>query len=842
MIKHSINRIFIETNALPYSPLVWDGKDFKLLEEEHYNLLNLKSELQQTIKNLTEDLRLLKIVHSEAEDVYEQAIAAVKKQEEFIEQIGELQDYLYPILQTLINLATRTSKCLTEMQKASAKLADAESSANTIYEGRLITAIGKNAKIELNDNQYILGAKNKTGLLKAANEITSIQYHEALNLYEIGGGNATNSDSVVAGIGLKATPAANKSSSTISVTEFFATSSMGVQNSYNNGIFTFSLQSNLIQAKNDGIVVTRDSIGNFFIDLATPIITAANKTVNFGNGILQNGRTISVDASKLPSVYSASPGVIITKIGTSPDVYKIDFDPSLETLNPTTFSKVKVEAGQNLEVEEISENRYVVRVNKNSTSVDPLLKADAEIRIQHLEEKALDFKTRSQAQISPQDISKGFHSAYHNPLIRLFSFLVGDYEASGLYGTRVAKESKKIEVFGSKGKILSLKTDIVPAILPHTFGPDSAMGSEIEVDLFLLLENRLKELLNDPQFKIEDREKNTYYTLVEVDTTNVTSYFAEQSEFANFSYNTGASLQLLLNYCGDNTILDMLNLTACMTLPQLSNYYSTRFPEMPLQLTLGDIDFVIGYPRFGQQNDKQLVFPANLVPEEKITLVKLDYELDSNDNFVYTIKVLDKYTNQSFNSKWLKKRGKNYNVDRDYMQEVEGGTNPGYIRLFSRLVAGWGYSDIDANRIIYAIGLDSACIAKNCSSIIHDGIIMERLILNDALSDPNQTTHYGFRTKISENSVDYLNGKVRVTITNAFHGLDPTQATINNVLKEVQLRAKFKILPSSASYVDDIMGECWTIDGDVIDSVYEPCNSINSQGYPLPFTNPESNF
>ena len=840
MIKHSINRIFIETNALPYSPLVWDGKDFKLLEEEQYNLLNLKSELQQTIQNLTEDLRLLKLLHSEAEDVYEQAIAAVKKQEQFIEQLGEMQDYLYPILQTLINFATRTSKCLTEMQKASAKLADAESSANTIYEGRLITAIGKNAKIELNDNQYILGAKNKTGLLRAANEITSIQYNEALNYYEIGGGSATNSDSVVAGLGLKATPAADKTASTISITEFFATSSRGLQNSYSNGIFKFSLQSNLIQAKNDGIVVSKDAIGNFFINLATPIITSADKTVKFGNGILQNGRTISVDAGKLPSVYSASPGVSITKIGTN--VYKIDFDPSLETLSPTTFSKVKVEAGQNLEVEEILDNRYVVRLNKNSTSVDPLLKADAEIRIQHLEEKALNFMARSQAQISPQDIGKGFHSAYHNPLIRIFSFLVGDYEASGLFGNRVANEAKKIKVFGAKGKILSIKTDIVPAILPQNFGPDAAMGSEIEVDLFLLLENRLKELLNDPQFKIKDHEKNTLYTLVEVDTTNVTSYFANQSEFENFAYNTGVSLQFLLNYCDDDTILEMLNLTACMTLPQLSNYYSTRFLEMPLQVTLGDLDFVIGLARFGQKNNKQLVFPANLVPEEKITITKLDYTLDSNGNFVYTIKVLDKYSNLSYTAKWLKKRGINYNANSDYMQEIEGDKNPGYIRIFCRLVAGWGYSDIDANRIIYAIGLDSACIAKNCSHIIYDGIILERLITKDALSDPNQTQHYGFRSKISESSVDYLTGKVRVTITNAFHGLEPTQATINNVLKEVQLRAKFKILPSAAYYVDDILGDCWTIDGNIIDSVYEPCNSINLQGYPLPFTNPESNF
>ena len=420
--------------------------------------------------------------------------------------------------------------------------------------------------------------------------------------------------------------------------------------------------------------------------------------------------------------------------------------------------------------------------------------------------------------------------------------MVGDYEASGLYGNKVAKEAKKIEVFGAKGKILSLKTDIVPAILPNTFGPNAAMGSEIEVDLFLLLENRLKELLNDPQFKIEDREKNTYYTLVEVDTTNVTSYFADQSEFENFSYNSGVSLQFLLNYCGDDTILEMLNLTACMTLPQLSNYYSTKFPEMPLQVTLGDIDFVIGVQRFGQQNDKQLVFPANLVPEEKITLTKLDSVIDANDNFVYTIKVLDKYSNQSYNAKWLKKRGKNYNSNQDFLQEIEGSANPGYVRLFSRLIAGWGYSDIDANRIIYALGLDSACIAKNCSNIIYEGIILERLIKNDALSDPNQTIHFGFRTKLSESSVDYLTGKVRVTITNAFHGLDPTQATINNVLKEVQIRAKFKILPSDSSYVDDVLGECWTINGDIIDSVYEPCNSINLQGYPLPFTNPESNF
>lgn len=834
MKKTPISRItFSDVTAQPFSPLVWNGKEFVILKGAGYNLKNLQNEVNALKTNVAEDLRVMRENFDASLKLLDRAKEQVSKQEEIIVQIEEVQTYTYPVLQSLITLGTRNALLHSAIKKSVMQIMEAETLADSIQSGKMFQIIGNNATVGMVDGSYVLGVDAERALITSGDDVATITYHSAINTYEIGGGLTGLASNVYATEGLETKTSADGKAVTVAINEKLLSGGNGVSVDFTGTTYNVSLSPDLVRQSGDtGILVSTNSAGQIVLDLSADIVGGGTEVLGAGYGIEILGKTLSVKRDILPKLYSSSSGVIVQKIGTLPDTYQISFDAGLENLNPEKYAKAVVSTSSLLRTEyNPNTNTYMLGLDYSSARVDPLLKPDFNSRLDALAVKALEHYSRQKIEFDT--ISSGFKEAYLNGFVKMFSFLVGDYNASGVLPVN-ATNRENLERFGQRANLVTVKGNVAGFYETGGSGFGAVVGSEIEIDLYLLLEEKLRTDYSDPTFTILDSERGTKYKLVEVDTKNISSTFDKQEDFRSLDYSSGYSLLFMSRFSQNESIADLIDATVCQPIV-LSNFYSSTYNSIPLQVTCGDVDFIVGNRRMGQLNATPMT-PSVVLTEARNIIVRAMSQVEDANGITTTMTIQDTYTSALYEAKWQKMGGRT--IDSDFMSEVSGATNPNHIRVFARLKANYELSDADTNRLVYALCTNQLCFAKFCSQFIMLGVLEGRVYSPDFMR--TEFLYGGFFTKSGESKVDYENGKVKVSIKNSILQVTLAELSIIDILKNLTIAAQFRLAPIAIDFEDSLLRGCWTVGEEEPLDRNASCSQFNQTGYRVPFENPES--
>jgi hypothetical protein len=270
-----------------------------------------------------------------------------------------------------------------------------------------------------------------------------------------------------------------------------------------------------------------------------------------------------------------------------------------------------------------------------------------------------------------------------NPLMKIFYFIIGDYEKSGLLGVLSSRQYSLLAKFGTRPSLIEVEEDILPYISMTGSGYKYVAGTEVEFDLYGALEARLKTITQDPSFKILDEERGTRYSLVEVITNDIEAVRYLDTDYQPLlDYNSAYSLEFLVAKSESAFVNNQLGTTSC-SLVQISNFYSTKFNRMRLAVTGGDIDFLIGNAAYGQKNNTALAMPANFEEIDRIKLREFS-ESRSSTEVTFTMTIYDGYTDTDYTAVWKKRLQNSISASSDYMTEVSGNNHPGHVRAFSQ--------------------------------------------------------------------------------------------------------------------------------------------------------------
>lgn len=845
MSKTAINRIKNDDapEALPFSPLVWTSKGFKVLTEDIYNLKKIQTALYKVHADLNENLREVKLLRTEVEKTESAVTALVDRQQLLITIAGELQDRVFPVLQTLSNLSARISLTNSELQKRLVTAEEIAAVVHTIRSGQLLQAVGKDIDVVLNDSSYLLTSKNSTGLLESGDGIVKVDYFPDSNHYEISGGVTDQADLVETQMGLRVDVSADKKYATISVTRDLIDGFDGMLVDYSplTSVFTLRPSSTLLKAApNSGLSVLQNASGSFQIDLSALVQVAANRRFIAGSGVIITGRTIAVDTTVIPRFAAGSPGVAVNRTSLNPDVYQIDFDEGQESIPAGLFKRLEVEVKSPLKIEyNVEPNKHRISIDRTAGNLDPALSGDIQLRIADLESNALAIMARRV--VKHTDLSPTFRQAFMNPIMRMFYLLVGDYKKSGLVANASTAKLKLLERFGVRPSVIEINENVMPYVAVTGHGADYVIGSEVEVDLFSALERKMQKELKDDSFKILPAERNVRYKLVEVDTGSATSIkWREQGTQPPLimNYNSAFSIEFLESLSKNSYIAGVVQATVCPELAALSSYYSTKFQQLKLAVTGGDVDFIAGKARYGQANATELIFPTNLQEVDRIKLRGVTESVDANGTTTYEMTVYDGYTAATYVAKFSKLAASKITDDADYITEDSGKTNPGQVRAFCRLYANWRLSDLDINRLIFFFARSNKCLAKFSGQLIEVGVVKQVLYTKDMTA--SDLPDYGASS--SQGKVDYDKGTIKINVAQTADGFALANFGIADVIANLRIRAQFRI-EGFGDYSSDtslLAASCWSMG--TTPTKPASCQAIGVVGKPLPFNNPEADF
>jgi hypothetical protein len=166
-------------------------------------------------------------------------------------------------------------------------------------------------------------------------------------------------------------------------------------------------------------------------------------------------------------------------------------------------------------------------------------------RLSALEVAAQDSSNNSQ-HLLLDDFSDDWKKSFFCPIMRLFSFITGDYEGSGLVRSNAdPTDIKLLKLFGAKTVTLDMNENMLPYVAYSEMGSGTIMGIENDIDLFIPLENKLRELLGDPTFIIPASQKGTKYKIVRVGTSELTYHTKDRSQLPEMFYNMEFALSAL---------------------------------------------------------------------------------------------------------------------------------------------------------------------------------------------------------------------------------------------------------------------------------------------------------
>jgi hypothetical protein len=805
MSKISIDLLTVTGDYSAFSPVIWDGNNVVIAESSQFNLKALTDDLNTLVVKLTRDLTELNQRSSSVSDLVAAITAQVSLKDALTDSITKLSSSLYPSITALSTQSVRHSIVESTVYDQQRRTTELSELTTLVRSGQFLKAVGKDIEIPTSSSgSYQVAGRQSTGeLLISENNVIDIQYTPDTNTYMIAGAVPDVSALTVAGKGIKLVVDSSKYV-TVSLKDDLIVGNYGLNAENSNGVYTLNFASDFITAASGGgLQIQQNASGTFSVDFTQDVKDQIYRKYYDGYGISITGKTIAAEANVRPT-FVAGNAVRIYKVSTNPDTYSIQFYADESGLPRTP----QVTATSPINVTSYTQGNEPIHV----VSLDKGFNDNIIAKLSALEVAALDSSNRSQ-HLFVDDFSDDWKKSFFCPIMRLFSFITGDYEGSGLVRSNAdPTDIKLLKLFGAKTVTINMHENMLPYVAYSEIGSGTIMGVENDINLFIPLENKLRELLGDPTFVIPASQKGTKYKIVRVGTSELTYHTKDRSQLPEMFYNMEFALSAL-NGWATGSWPGTLGVGGCSSTPIPWN--STKYANMPLMVTGGDCDFIAGVARAGQTNSTKLTMPSGLVPDAKITIAAVS-EVDEATTITYTLKIHDGYTNADYACKFKRLVGSsNIQPNVDYITELEGKNNPGHVRAYARLYTNWKLPDTDLNRILYFLGANKCCMATFGGAMIYKGTVEHKVWAADYLRTVGYTQNIGLNVLFPPEKINYSTGDAKLSINLTSGSVGYSQFPIDLMLKDLKFPITYQFtLNADAVYdITQLFDPCCWGDG-----------------------------
>ena len=806
MSKISIDLLTVTGEYSAFSPVIWDGANVVIVESSQLNLKTISDDLNTLAAKLTRDLTELNQRSSSVIDLVAAIAAQTTLKDALSDSITQLSSSLYPNITSLSTQNVRHSIVESTIYDQQRRANDLTELSTLVRSGQFLKAVGKDIEIPTaTSGSYQVAARQRAGeLLVSETPTIDIQYTPDTNTYMIAGAVPDVSALTASGKGIKLVVDSSKYV-TVSLKDNLIVGSYGVNAENNSGVYSLNFASDFITAASGGGLQIQQNIsGTFSVDFTQNVKDQIYRKYYDGYGISITGKTIAADANVRPT-FVAGNAVRIYKVSTNPDTYSIQFYADESGLPRTP----EVTSTTPINVTSYTQNNEPVHV----VSLDKSFNDSIIARLSALEVAAQDSSNNSQ-HLLVDDFSDDWKTSFFCPIMRLFSFITGDYEGSGLVRANAdPTDIKLLKLFGAKTVTIDMNENMLPYVAYSEMGSGTIMGIENDIDLFIPLENKLRELLGDPTFIIPASQKGTKYKIVRVGTSELTYHTKDRSQLPEMFYNMEFALSALNGWAAGGSWTSALGVNGCSSTPVPWN--SIKYANMPLMVTGGDCDFIAGVARAGQTNATKLSMPAGLVPDAKLTIVAAS-EVEEATTITYTIKIHDGYTNADYSCKFKRLVGSaNIQPNVDYITELEGKGNPGHVRAYGRLYTNWKLPDIDLNRILYFLGANNCCMATYSGAMIYKGTVEHKVWASDYLRTVGYTQNLGLNVVFPPEKINYSTGDAKLAINLTSGSVGYSQFPIDLMLKDLKFPITYQFtLNADAVYdITQLFDPCCWGDG-----------------------------
>jgi hypothetical protein len=120
-------------------------------------------------------------------------------------------------------------------------------------------------------------------------------------------------------------------------------------------------------------------------------------------------------------------------------------------------------------------------------------------------------------EIGWDNITIGMKRALACPILKLFRFATGDYEGSGLVDPNASQDDLNLmKKLGPGTHTITMDQNMLPYISYSEIGSGTALGVDNEIDLFIPIQEKMREITGNPNFIILPEERGTKYKLKKV--------------------------------------------------------------------------------------------------------------------------------------------------------------------------------------------------------------------------------------------------------------------------------------------------------------------------------------
>lgn len=792
-----------------YSPVVWNGANLTVVLDQRYNLKQLRSDISWLQARLDLVGQSYQKILEDHQGISDSLLRLDAKQQDRLAQLQRLSQLSNGLTEYLTTVSSSLDDQEATIIDFSSDLLKCEQVFAKVMDGSLFSfnfvdiALAHNilGEYRLSDLELNPREEDFPALVQGNN--VELTYIHSRRHYRMTATIPPISSVIKAGKGISLTTENGKLR--LSVAENLLQPMRGLSVTTQASGFQIGVQENFIRllANQSKYLQLDKTETGYQIGLKPNLLTNVGKTYIPGYAMVSKGTTFSLDPKYLPTVKGVD-GFSVTETVTASGrkVFTVSFDVTQSSIRkqPTLTAQAPI-----LVKTTVIDPR--LNTSKNVISLDSQYTADVNNSIAALN------KRYGQASLKAKDVqwkavTPGMRLALACPIYKLFLYITGDIEGSGLVPDSTSEtDLKLLKAYGPGTHKITVDQNILPYIRYSYVGSGTMLKMENELDLFIPLENILRAKIGDASFFIKPDEKGTKFKILNVGTDKLTYKAVAREELPSISYNTAFTIHSLAKRGAKKSETEYVCETSNESLPSAG----TTYKGIILSVSGGDCDYVIGKVQNGQTNSTPLTFPANLefplaarLPNGdsacKIQLVSSEEELGANE-LTYTLTIKDGYTNKNYVSKFKRKLGAAIDPKLDYIQELAGTTNPGHVRLFARLYTNWRYCDYDLNRLIYFLGAHDSCLSNVSSTWI-----AARTTNLTYLQNVAYTKDIAFKIQFEQNMIDYTTGKAKFIMNLAAGSVGYSQFPISLFLKHLQFPITYEF--TLGSELNDLFADC----------------------------------
>lgn len=808
LMEIELDDIAVESRPEVYSPVVWNGSQLVIVKDRQFNLKKLHADIdwlrahqslhEPSLAKLEESRKeILKLLDSLGYD-QEIKLQQVKAVERSLNGLDERSELVSSRLTDYDELFIEFSRDLLVYEQVFSRVTSGNLIKNEVAD--LALAYNLLGEYRLSDQGY----QEPFGLVQGSN--IELTYNHKIEQYRLTASIPDIATIIRGGNGINIVSTNGKIAVSIKSDLILSKRGLGVRQDFTNNKLVVYPKDGFIRLGTNASKLLLNKINaGYQIELRPELMAKVGKLYQPGFAVSMKGTTFSIDPDYLTKV-SGKDGinVAISQQPSGKKVYTVSFNIKESAIRkqPTITGKAPIIVSSTV-------LDPILGTSKNIVALDPAYMESLDTSIKSLT-ALYDLTKKKASSIKWEAVTPGMRLALACPMYRLFLYLSGNVRESGLIPAGVSDlDLEVLKAYGVGTHRLTVDQDILQYVSYTYVGSGAMLKMENKIDLFIPLENLIRNKIGRSDFFIKPEEKGTKYRIISVGTDAIKYTAISRAELPKITYNTAFSLRALSIW---STAEGQKLSPICQNFSATYSFTSTTYKGLVLSVTGGDCDFIQGMARLDQKNTVPLTFPAELempsaAGKEKIHLVS-NIETRGANTISYKLTIKDDYTSKTYIANFKRSLGAAISPDLDYIEELTGNTNPGHVRAFARLYTNWRLNDFDLNKMIYMLGVDNACLAKYSSAKIYGGTVNPQWWKDDYLRTVAYTENLSFSIIVDKSKINYTTGEAIFVMNLTSGSISYSQFPISMFLKKLQIPIvyEFTIDSEMESLFD---GCCW---------------------------------